>query len=171
MKLCIVVAMARNRTIGKDNGLPWHLPEDLRHFKALTMGRPLLMGRRTWESIGRPLPGRTSIVVTRDGGYAVPAGVLVETSIDAALARAGAIAARDGVEECMVIGGAEIYAACLPRTDRIHLTLIDRDIEGDTWFPALEPAQWREHCTGEGQGAAPEALPYRFLVLERSAPA
>lgn len=170
MKLALIVAIARNGVIGRDNTLPWHLPEDLRHFKAMTLGKPLVMGRRTWESIGRPLPGRTSIVVSRSAALKVPEGVVVVASLDAALQAAQRLAARDGVDECMVIGGADIYRAALPLATRIYLTRIDSDIPGDTWFPALDATAWHERELGAGTGSGAEALPYRFSVLERIGP-
>jgi len=171
MRTALIVAMARERVIGRDNGLPWHLSEDLRHFKALTMGKPMIMGRRTWESIGRPLPGRTSIVLSTRTALALPAGVQQATTLGDALALARAIADRDGVDELMVIGGAAVYAAALPHAMRIHLTEIDLSVPGDAFFPSLEPSAWRESAREEGVGAAEPRLRYRFLTLERVADA
>jgi dihydrofolate reductase len=132
--------MAKNRVIGANNTLPWRLPEDLKHFKALTLGHPVVMGRKTFESIGKPLPGRTNIVVTRSPGFAAT-GCLVVNSPEAALAVA--FAAEGGNEAC-VIGGAELYRALLGRADCIYLTEIDREVEGDAYFPELDPKQWQE---------------------------
>ncbi len=128
MKIAIVVAMAANRVIGRDNQLPWHLPADLKHFKQLTLGKPVVMGRKTYASIGRPLPERTNIVVTRDRDYEAP-GCVVVHSLDEALAAAGEAA------EVMVIGGAGIYRQVLPRTDTLYLTEVHAEFEGDTLFP------------------------------------
>jgi dihydrofolate reductase len=157
--LSFVVAMARNRVIGKDNGLPWRLPADLRHFKVITMGKPIIMGRKTFDSIGRPLPGRTNIVVTRDPAYQAE-GCVVAHSIEAALAAAGE------AEEVMIIGGADFYRQLLPRADRIYLTRIDAEIEGDTWFPELDAAQWRERSREDHVPDADNPYPYSFIVLE-----
>jgi dihydrofolate reductase len=167
MRISLVVAMARNRVIGRDNALPWHLPEDMRHFRALTLGKPVLMGRRTFESIGRPLPGRTSIVISRQPDPALPAEVLLARSLPDALVLAREVAARDGVGECMVIGGADIYRQCLPFADRIHLTLIERDVEGDTLFPEYAAAEWREVAREAGVSAADGDLRFSFVTLER----
>ncbi len=128
--------MARNGVIGRNGDLPWRLPADLKHFKAMTMGKPIVMGRKTWESIGKPLPGRENIVVTRDRGYVAPGGRVSHT-LDEALAAAGA------VPEIMVIGGAQLYALAMPRATRLYLTRVDADISGDTLFPPLEPGRWR----------------------------
>lgn len=134
-QLIIVAAHAKNRVIGKDNQLCWHLPEDLAHFKALTQGRPVIMGRKTWESLPasvRPLPGRLNIVVSRQADYALPAGVLRATSLSVALELAGA------VPEVCVIGGAQLYREALPLAHRLELTEVDLSPEGDAYFPNLE---------------------------------
>ncbi len=141
MHIALIVAMAENGVIGRDNRLPWHLPADLRHFKRLTLGKPVIMGRKTFESIGRPLPGRTNIVLTRQPGFA-PAGVRVAASLDAALAMAEAQARADGVDEVMVIGGAAVYAEALPRADRLYLTRVQLAVDGDARFPEPDPASW-----------------------------
>ena len=161
MKISIVVAMAANRVIGNDNRLPWHLPADLKHFRETTMGKPILMGRKTWESIGRPLPGRTSIVITRDEGYAAP-GCVVVHSIEAALQAAGA------QDEAMVIGGADLYRQLLAHADTIYLTLVHHDFEGDTRFPRLDEAGWEE--VGRVDCKADDSNPYdySFIRLERA---
>ncbi|MCZ6559577.1 MAG: type 3 dihydrofolate reductase, partial [Gammaproteobacteria bacterium] len=135
MKISLILAMGRNRVIGRDNQLPWHLPADLAHFKATTMGKPILMGRKTWESIGKALPGRKNIVLTGQAGYTTD-GATVVNSIDEA------IAACESAEELMVIGGAGVYQAFLPRAQKIYLTQIDNDIEGDTFFPQLDEQEW-----------------------------
>ncbi|HYQ71818.1 MAG TPA: dihydrofolate reductase [Gammaproteobacteria bacterium] len=163
MRISIIVAMAANGVIGRDNGLPWHLPADLQHFKRITMGKPILMGRRTWESIGRPLPGRTSIVVTRDTGYAAP-GCIVVHSVEAGLQAAEACA-----DEVMVIGGAECYRQVLPLTDTLYLTRIHADFEGDTFFPVLDESEWREVGRSDCAPDEKNPYPYSFIRLERAA--
>lgn len=142
-QLALIVAMARNGVIGLDNGLPWHIPEDLRHFRELTMGKPMIMGRRTWESIDRPLPGRSSLVISRDPGYAA-AGAEVFQDLDSALLRAGQLAAASGAGEIMIVGGAQIYAEALPRVTRLHVTEVHAEVAGDAWFPTLDWTSWRE---------------------------
>jgi dihydrofolate reductase len=160
VRIAIVVAMDTNGLIGRDNGLPWHLPADLQHFKQITMGRPILMGRKTHESIGRPLPGRTNIVITRDAGYQA-AGCVVVNSIDAALQAAGE------QDEIMVIGGAEFYRQVLPRTDTIYLTRIHETFTGDTFFPELSAADWREVERSDQAADASNPHDYSFIRLER----
>jgi dihydrofolate reductase len=154
--LTLIVARARNGVIGRGNQLPWRLPEDLAHFKRTTMGRPIVMGRKTWESIGRPLPGRRSVVVSRDPGYAAP-GAEVVSSVAAALALTAA------EPEVFVIGGAQIYAAALPLATRILLTQIDADFEGDAHFAAPDPAVWQE-VAREHHGPAGER-PWGFDIV------
>jgi dihydrofolate reductase len=154
--------MAANRVIGRDGGMPWHIPADLRHFKAVTMGKPVIMGRKTFQSIGRPLPGRTNIVVTRDGSFAPP-GVTVVDSVDGALAVADAVAS----DEVMIIGGGEIYAGTLPLADRLYLTEIQMAPPGDVVFPEIDMAQWREvdrtDISVDGDMPA-----YSFVTLDRA---
>ena len=135
--LSIIVAMAKNRVIGRDNQLPWHLPADLRHFKQTTMGHPIIMGRKTYESIGRPLPGRQNIVITRNPDFQAE-GCLVVHSLQEALA------AVPEAEEVFIIGGASLYREALPLADRIYLTLVDAEVEGDTFFPELDASEWQE---------------------------
>lgn len=161
--LSIVVAMDRNRLIGCGNALPWRLPADLRHFKAVTMGKPIIMGRKTWESIGRPLPGRTNIVVSRDPAYTAP-GCTVVPSVEAALEAAA------GAPEIMLIGGAQLYAELLPRAQRIYLTRIDAAFEGDAWFPELAAADWREVERSDQAPDEQNPHPYSFVLLERRVP-
>lgn len=157
--ITLVVAHSRNRVIGRNGGMPWHLPADLARFKSLTMGKPIVMGRRTFESIGKPLPGRQNIVVTRDREFAA-AGAEVAQSLDDALALAGA------VEEVMVIGGGQLYREMLPLADRILLTEIDATLDGDTYFPELGD-QWRE--VARESRRADDRNPYNlsFVTLER----
>jgi dihydrofolate reductase len=163
-RIALVAALARNRVIGRRNELPWRLPEDLRRFKTLTLGHPVVMGRKTHESIlgalGRPLPGRLNIVVTRSTDYAAP-GCIVATSLEAALAAA------PPAEEIFVIGGAEIYRAALATADRLHLTEIDADYDGDAWFPKLPPDRWREVSRESRPHGAEFPHDYAFVVYER----
>ncbi len=159
--LTLIAAVARNGVIGRDNRLPWHLPADLKHFKALTTGHAVIMGRKTWESLPekfRPLPGRQNIVVTRKAGYAA-AGANVVTSLADAVAAAGG-------SEAFVIGGAELYVAALPLADRLQLTEIDADYEGDTWFPPRDPRQWRETARDAQRDEA--GTGYAFVTYERT---
>ncbi len=160
MELSIVVAMAENRVIGNNNQLPWHLPADLRHFKTLTMGKPILMGRKTHESIGRALPGRQNIVVTRQRGYQAE-GCMVTLSVDAALAACADAA------EVMLIGGAQLYRELLPRSTRIYLTLVHAIIAGDTLFPAIDPAAWHETARADHPADEKNAYPFSFVTLQR----
>ena len=159
MVVSVIAAVARNRVIGIDNRLPWHLPADLRRFRALTWGKPIVMGRRTHESIGRPLPGRRNVVVTRDGR--APEGCERAGS----LAEAFEMTAR--APETVVIGGARCYREALPLAKRMYLTRLDADFAGDAWFPEWRPAEWvvrERECIAPG-GPAP--FGYEFLVLER----
>lgn len=157
--ISFVVAMDEDNAIGRDNALPWHLPADLKHFKSVTMGKPIIMGRRTFESIGRPLPGRHNIVITRNRTF-VAAGCTVVHSFDEAQQAAGG-------GELMVIGGAELFRELLPRAHRIHLTLIHHRFGADTHFPALDPAQWRETSRTDCGVDAQNPYAYSFLLLER----
>jgi dihydrofolate reductase len=144
----IVAAVARNGVIGAEGGLPWHLPDELRLFKETTLGHVIVMGRRTYESIGRPLPGRTTVVLTRRSDWSPEAdGVVVANDIDEALARGGAID-----DEVFVVGGGEVYAAALPRADRLLLTFVDQAPDGDTTFPEIEWDAWRETRRDRGEG-------------------
>jgi len=162
--ISFVVARADNGVIGRDNALPWHLPADLRHFKRLTVGKPVVMGRRTFESIGKPLPGRHNIVLTRDPAWRAD-GVTVVTNLAEAIAAAG-LDPRTRAEEVMIIGGAAVYADALPVATRIHLTEIHAAPEGDTLLPAFDPSRWRE--TAREDHPADEGRPaYSFVTLER----
>jgi dihydrofolate reductase len=135
-RITLVAARARNGAIGRDNALPWHLPEDLQHFKATTLGHPIVMGRRTFESIGRPLPGRRTLVVSRDPAWAHP-GCERAGSLDEAIDLCA------GSPEVFVVGGAQLYAAAMPRADRLILTEVDIEVPGDAFFPTPDPARWR----------------------------
>ncbi|MGB9670928.1 MAG: dihydrofolate reductase [Halothiobacillaceae bacterium] len=167
MRVTIIAAMDRQRLIGKGDGLPWRLPADLRHFKAMTLGKPIIMGRKTFESIGRPLPGRTTIVITRDTDYR-PEGVIVAHTINDALEAAREVAGDAG--EAMVAGGANVYFQFLPRADRMILTLVHGNFEGDTWFPAYDRRDWgviaEEHHPADDENS----VPYSFITLQRRYP-
>jgi dihydrofolate reductase len=166
MKLAFVVAVAKNGVIGRNGGLPWRLSTDLKHFKALTMGKPILMGRRTWDSIGRPLPARETIVVTRDRTFSAQ-GVHVAHSIETGLQLANEQAARLQADTIMIVGGSDIFAALLDRTDAIHLTEVDIAPEGDVIFPPLDPAQWVEVACEAPPRAANDEANVRFLTYAR----
>ena len=164
MTISLVVAMASNRVIGKANGMPWRLPGEQKYFKAVTMGKPMIMGRKTYESIGRPLPGRANIVVTRTCKINGE-GVTVTHDFHDAVKLARAIAAGNETGEIMVIGGGNIYEQALPLADRIYLTEIHADFDGDTFFPPLND-HWHE--VSRTPGTPPEGGPaYDFVVLER----
>jgi dihydrofolate reductase len=160
------VAAAENGVIGRGGKLPWHIPSDLKTFKRLTLGRPVVMGRRTFVSIGRPLPGRDNIVITRDRTFA-PAGVLVATSVQEALQRARERATVLGVDEIMVIGGADIYAQTLPRADRIYLTRVHAQPDGDARFADPDPSIWQCTSTTPIIGEAKDEFPCTLMVYER----
>ncbi|MFG0835415.1 type 3 dihydrofolate reductase [Aeromonas bivalvium] len=165
MKISMIAAMARDRVIGLDNQMPWHLPADLAHFKRVTLGKPVLMGRKTFESIGRPLPGRRNLVISRNAGFTAP-GIEVFSSIEDALTT---LTEGEAPAELMVIGGGHLYAQLLPRADRLYLTHIDLVAEGDTRFPEYEGPQWRciEQETHQPDARNPHS--YRFETLERIA--
>ncbi len=161
MIISLVAAMARNRVIGREGRLPWNLPADLKNFRRLTLGRPVLMGRRTFESLGRPLPGRDNLVLSRDPGFQ-SAGVRVVRSLEEALELA------QGSEELMVIGGANLYAQALERARRLYLTLIHEDFPGDALFPGLDPAAWKPVGHERHPLSLPESpYPWSFLILDR----
>lgn len=142
LPLSLIVAFAENRVIGLDNQMPWHLPADLKHFKAKTLGKPIIMGRKTWDSLGRPLPGRLNLVVTRQAGLQLE-GAEVFTSLETAIARAEQWALEQGVSEVMLIGGAQLYAQALSLAQRLYLTRIALKPEGDAFFPEVDLQQWR----------------------------
>ncbi len=167
MKLSLIVATAKDNAIGRNNELPWHLPQDLKYFKSVTLGKSVIMGRKTFESIGKPLPGRTNIVVTRQKNWNV-AGVLVAQSVEGALDIAQQFRNEQSslADEVMVIGGAEIYRHALPLADRIYLTRIDINVESaDAFFPELPVAEWK--LVSENAGDADANLKHRFMVFEK----
>ena len=166
LPLCLIAALAQNRVIGRDNQLPWHLPADLKHFKALTLGKPIIMGRKTWDSLGRPLPGRLNLVISRQPGLSLE-GAEVFASLDAALQRAQAWALAQGVDELMLIGGAQLYGQALQQADRLYLTRVELSPEGDAWFPEFDTSVWQ--CTADEAHEATEQTPaYAFETWTRS---
>lgn len=164
MRLSLIVATANNRVIGRENKMPWHLPNDLKYFKHVTMGKPIIMGRKTYDSIGRPLPGRSNIVVTRQTDWQ-PDGVNVVHSLAEGIACAESLPRDD--EEVIVIGGSQIYRAALPQAQRIYLTEIHADFDGDAFFPEISRDEWKE--VGRDKHFADSANPYdhTFIVLDR----
>ena len=162
MKISMIVAMAHDRVIGKDNQMPWHLPADLAHFKRVTLGKPVLMGRKTFESIGRPLPGRRNLVISRNPNYQAE-GIEVVGSVEAALA----LLAGSSVEELMVIGGGHLYAEMLPSADCLYLTQIDLAVEGDTRFPAFDDGQWQRIECESHPADEKNPHPYSFETWQR----
>lgn len=162
MRLSLIVAMATNRIIGKDGGLPWHLPADLKRFKAVTMGHPVIMGRRTWDEVHTPLPGRTNIVLSRDSGFYAEGATVVSS-----LAEALAAARATGTDEAFVVGGSQVYAETLPMVDRLYLTLIDFEPDGDTRFPDLDLSAFRLVSEELFENDPKAPAPYRFLVRDR----
>ena len=160
-RISVIAALAKNRVIGIENRLPWRLPEDLAHFKALTLGHPILMGRKTFESLGRPLPGRTNIVITRNASYK-PDGCLVADSIP------GAIALCADADEVFFIGGAELYAQAIPLADRLYLTEVGIEAEGDAWFPDYDRSAFSEVSREPHTGERGDALRFDFVLYERA---
>lgn len=160
MQRSLVVAMDRNRVIGRDNQLPWRLPADLAYFKKVTMGHPVVMGRRTYESIGKPLPGRLNIVVSRNPGFSAP-GCTVVASLQAAWKAAG------DAQEVSVIGGSSVFAETLPLADVIHLTEVEAEVPGDTYFPPFDRGEWLEIEVSHHPADERHAYPFRILRLER----
>lgn len=159
-RLALIVAQAENRVIGLNNEMPWHLPEDLQYFKRVTLGEPIIMGRKTFESIGRPLPGRTNIVITRQTDWCAD-GAQVVASLEAAIE----CATQESPEEIMVIGGAQIYEASLPLVDRVYLTQIHQSFEGDAFFPELGDEWYVKNCETGLSGNS--GISYSFLTFER----
>lgn len=157
-----IVAMSDNRVIGKNNQLLWRLPADMKHFKTITTGHPVLMGRKTYESIGRPLPNRTNIILTRDGAYQA-AGCKVVTTLDEALAEASSLTS----DEIFIIGGAEIYRQLLPKIQRIYLTIVHHSFDGDASFPELNEWEWREISREKHEADGENGFGYSFVLLER----
>jgi len=161
MRINLIVAMAKNRVIGMGNAMPWHLPADFAWFRRQTMGHPVIMGRKTFESIGRPLPGRTNIVVSRNEAWRAE-------GVQACRTLEGALDAAKGHAEVFVIGGATLYAQALPLAGRIFLTEVDASPEGDTWFPVLAEQEWREISREHVPADAKNAYAMSFVMLERA---
>lgn len=166
-QLVLIAAVGRNGVIGRDNEMPWRLPSDLKRFRALTMGRPVIMGRKTFQSIGRALDGRANIVVSRDPSFSADRAETV-TSLDAALERATGHAERTGADEICVIGGGEIYALAMPLADRLEITEVDAAPEGDARFPAIDPALWRETARQAGERSPRDSADVSYVTYERA---
>lgn len=165
-RLALIAAVAANGCIGIDNKLPWYLPEDLKYFKAVTSGKPVIMGRTTFESLGRPLPNRTNIVITRNAAFAAPEGVRIVHSLDEAIALAESVAFINGNDEIIIMGGGQIYAEALPRVDRMYLTEVKKTVPGDAFFPEWDRAAWQE--TGrQDHHYEPALTDYSFVVYDR----
>lgn len=166
MRISLIVAMAKNRVIGNKNKMPWHLPADFTYFKKVTIGHPVIMGRKTFESISRPLPGRRNIVISRNAAFRAD-GVEVVTSLAAAI---NACDSQYTSQEAFVIGGATLYIEALPHADRIFVTEVDASPEGDTFFPMLDTKQWREVARERYEADEKNAHAMEFTVLERNSP-
>jgi dihydrofolate reductase len=167
MRVSLIWAMARNRVIGRDNALPWSLPDEMRHFMRTTLGKPVIMGRKQYESMAKPLPKRTNIVLSRDRRFAANGCIVVQT-LDQAIERARDVAGDDG--EAMVIGGAQIYALALPIADRLYCTSIDAEIDGDVVFPEFDENEWYELSSAHHARDARHPFAYTIRVLERLRP-
>ncbi|MBL1321399.1 MAG: type 3 dihydrofolate reductase [Methylophaga sp.] len=160
MKIALIVATDQQGLIGKDNDLPWHLSADLQYFKKVTMGKPIIMGRNTHESIGRPLPGRQNIIVTKNRSYKTEGCTIVYSTDDALLAAADA-------DEVMVMGGASLYTQLLPQADKLYLTLVHANLEGDTWFPEWHTEEWQQISREDHPADDKNEYPYSFIVYEK----
>jgi dihydrofolate reductase len=166
MKIVLVAAIGENNVIGRDGQLPWRLKSDLKHFRELTIGKPVVMGRKTFESIGKPLAGRTNIVLTRDLSVKVPGGALA-TNLDAALGYARDDARKRGVDEIMVIGGSDVFADTLPLAHRLEITHVHAALEGDAYFPPIDPAVWREVVRREYPAGPDDSASFAVAVYLR----
>ncbi len=167
MQIVLIAAVAENGVIGRDGGMPWRLKSDMRHFRALTLGKPVVMGRKTYLSIGRPLPGRTNIVVSRDKNFTV-AGAIVAPSLEAALEAARGDAMRRGVDAVMVIGGADIYAQAMPLSHRLEITRVHLTADGNAAFPPIDPAAWRQSASSEHPAGPDDDAPYEVATYIRT---
>ncbi|MDY1047619.1 MULTISPECIES: dihydrofolate reductase [Pseudomonas] len=165
LPLSLIAALAENRVIGIDNSMPWHLPGDFKYFKATTLGKPIIMGRKTWDSLGRPLPGRLNLVVSRQPDLDLP-GAEVFASLDAAIERAEAWAHEQGADEVMLIGGAQLYELGLAQADCLYLTRVALQPEGDAWFPEFDETQWQK-VSSVANEAVDDKPAYAFEVWER----
>lgn len=166
IKTTIVVAVSRNGIIGRDGDMPWRLSTDLKRFKALTIGKPVIMGRKTFQSIGKPLPGRPNIVITRDAGFAAH-GVETVHSLAAAVDRAAALAREAGTDEICVIGGGEIYRQAIATADILHVTHVEAEVSGDTAFPDIDPAVWSADEEFDVPAGEKDTYPTRFVTYRR----
>jgi len=164
--LSMIVATADNNIIGKDNTMPWHLPADLAYFKKVTLGKPIIMGRKTYESIGRPLPGRRNIVISRDASYTAE-GIDTVTSVEQALALVDGTNGDAAVDEIMVIGGGAIYKHCLPKADRLYITHIKAAIDGDTQFPHYDDGSWQKVSSEQRLSDEKNAYDLDFCIYQR----
>ncbi|PID44638.1 MAG: dihydrofolate reductase [Proteobacteria bacterium] len=165
MHISIIVAMSENRVIGRNNKLPWYLPNDLRYFKSVTMGKPVIMGRKTFESIGRPLPGRMNLVITRDEAWQAE-GVTICHTIESAIEKAKSSAEITGEDEVMIIGGARIYRQTMPLATRVYLTKVHEEIDGDAFFDEVDWSEWEEVAREDFTAEPPNSYDYSFIVLE-----
>lgn len=160
MKISLIVAVSPDGVIGKNGKMPWHLPADLQYFKSITMGKPIVMGRKTWESLGRPLPGRKNIVLTRDENFSAE-GCTVIHGLDELAQAVG------GADEVMIIGGAELYRQMLPRAEHIYMTRVACDVEGDTWFPEFNKAEWKTGFIEAHDADEKNPCAYTFIRYDR----
>ena len=170
--LVLIAAIGENGVIGRDNALPWRMKSDLQHFRRVTMGKPVVMGRKTWLSIGRPLPGRTNIVITRDRSFSA-AGALVTYDLADALALARADVSRRGCDAIMILGGADIFSQTMDAADRLEITVVHLHPDGDTVFPPIDPSEWQqvahaEHAAGPEDSAAYTIVTYRRVLKNRA---
>ncbi|WP_375616508.1 dihydrofolate reductase [Bartonella sp. AP58NXGY] len=166
ISICFIAAVAENGVIGREGAMPWHLSTDLQRFKALTLGKPIIMGRKTWDSLGRPLPGRTNIVVTRDCTFNAE-GAVVAHSLSQACSLATSVASQNDVKEIFIIGGGEIFQQGLPMADKIFLTEVLASIEGDSFFPVFDKEKWTIVQTQDIPKGDKDSHPTRFVVYER----
>lgn len=166
MRIAMIWAMSENRVIGRNNKLPWHLPNDLKYFKQLTTGKPVIMGRKTYDSIGRPLPNRTNIVITRDTGFQAE-GIKVVHTLEAAIELAEAECLIGGAEEVIIMGGAEIYRLALPVADRLYVTLVHAQVDGDAWFPEIDLKAYKEVGRQDFSADGPNPYDYSFCIFDR----
>lgn len=166
MRISLIVALTENGVIGLDGDMPWHLSEDLKYFKRVTMGAPIIMGRKTFESVGRALPGRTNIIITRNIDYSAE-GIEVALDLESAIKKASSVAGSQGKEEVFVIGGAQIYALALAQAERLYVTEIHQTCPGDAYFPEIQASDWREIKRDARGPETPDCPAYSFVVLDR----
>jgi len=167
MELVLIAAVAENGVIGRDGGMPWRLKSDLRHFRALTLGKPVVMGRRTFHSLPGPLKGRTNIVLSRDPAFAAP-GIVVAPDLDRGLEVARGDALRRGASAIMVIGGSHLFSTLMPRADRLEITTVHARPDGDTHFPAIEARQWHEVARSAHAAGPDDSAPFTCLTYRRA---